>query len=453
MQMHLTQSTAALIASLPPQERKAILDGLDPEHIGYLWRFWARPDQIAPEGDWRTWLLLGGRGAGKTRSGAEFIREEIKAGCGRVALVAPTAADARDVMVEGPSGILSVCWKHDVDYKGNLTGRPHYEPSKRRLTWENGAVATLFSADEPDRLRGPQYDGAWSDEVAAWNRMREAWDMLQFGLRLETRDARPPRQVVTTTPRPVPLVRELVKDSGTVISRASTYANVANLSAAFIKTMRDKYEGTRLGRQEIAAEILDDVPGALWTRDMIDAARLQGQLPQMDRIVVAIDPSGTSGDDGERADSVGIVVAGKGRDGLGYILADRTCDLSPAGWGRIAVDAYHEFKADRIVAERNYGGAMVEHVIRTVDARVPYKEVTASRGKVVRAEPVAALYEQKRVRHVRGLNELEGQMVNMASEGYLGSGSPDRLDAMVWAMTELMTGADRTGKLVKVEFG
>jgi phage terminase large subunit-like protein len=272
-------------------------------------------------------------------------------------------------------------------------------------------------------------------------------------LRLETRDARPPRQVVTTTPRPVPLVRELVKDSGTVISRASTYANVANLSAAFIKTMRDKYEGTRLGRQEIAAEILDDVPGALWTRDMIDAARLEGNLPQMERIVVAIDPSGTNGDDGERADSVGIVVAGKGRDGLGYILADRTCDLSPAGWGRIAVDAYHEFKADRIVAERNYGGAMVEHVIRTVDARVPYKEVTASRGKVVRAEPVAALYEQKRVRHVRGLTELEDQMVNMASEGYLGSGSPDRLDAMVWAMTELMTGADRSGKMIKVAFG
>lgn len=379
------------------------------------------------------WAYIAGRGAGKTRSGAEWVREKVKAGSGRIALIAPTAADARDVMIEGESGILAVCWDGDRDRKGRGTGRPVYEPSKRRLTWANGAVATAFSADEPDRLRGPQFDAGWCDEIAAWNYAQESWDMFMFGLRLG--DA--PQAMATTTPRPIPLVRQIVSAPTSVVTRGSTYANRANLAKSYLDKIVTRYEGTRLGRQELLGEILDDFPGALWTRGMIDAAKADVTLPEMQRVVLAIDPSGTAGeaDDG---DSVGIVVAGKGVDGLAYVLADRTCKLSPAGWGRRAVEAAEEFGADRIIAERNFGGAMVEAVIRTAGASAPYKEVTASRGKVVRAEPIAALYEQGRVRHVAGMEALEDQMCAFTADGYLGDDSPDRADALVWALTELM---------------
>lgn len=326
-------------------------------------------------------------------------------------------------MVEGESGILSV---HPNDY------RPNYEPSKRRLTWPNGAIATLYNAVEPDQLRGPQHDAAVCDELAKWRYARETWDQLQFGLRL----GQQPRQVITTTPRPITVLKEIIASSTTVVTRGSTYDNAANLAPSFIKQVISKYEGTRLGRQELKAEILDDIPGALWTRAAIDAAKVK-QAPDMVRVVVAVDPSGTKGksDDG---DSIGIVAAGKGADGRAYVLADRTCKLSPDGWGKRAVNAFHEFKADRIVAERNFGGAMVEHVIRTIDPRVSYKEVTASRGKIARAEPVAALYEQNKVSHVGSFPELEDQLCAMAPDGYLGEGSPDRADALVWALTELM---------------
>lgn len=348
-------------------------------------------------------------------------------GARRVGLIAPTAADARDVMVEGPSGILSVSWKNDP------AGRPTYEPSKRRITWENGAVATLFSAEEPDRLRGPQHDALWCDELAAWVRLRETWDMAQFGLRLPRENGIRPRQCVTTTPRPLALLRELLKAQTTVVSRASTYDNAGNLSAEFLRQMAEKYEGTRLGRQELQAEILDDTPGALWSRAMIEKARIEA-APDMDRIVVGVDPSGS---DGETGDAQGIVVAGKaGRQG--FVLADESVRLSPDGWGRRVVDAYYRHKADRIVAERNYGGEMVAHVIRSIDPNVPVKLVTATRGKAVRAEPVAALYEQGRVKHAAAMPELEDQMIMMTSSGYTGEGSPDRLDGLVWALTELM---------------
>ncbi len=395
--------------------------------LNYRWEFWARPDQLEPSGDWWTvWLALAGRGWGKTRCGAEWVRQ-IKNEVGRIGLIAPTAADARDVMVEGESGIMAISPPWD---------RPLFEPSKRRLTWDNGAMATLYSADEPDRLRGPQHAALWCDELAAWKYMQEAWDMAMFGLRLGNR----PKVCATTTPRPLPLIRELLKSKTTCVSRGRTYDNLANLAPAFRAAVLAKYEGTRLGRQELNAEVLDDVPGALWTRQTIEEALWRNDLPDMKRIVVAVDPSGASGTDGEKADSIGIVAAGLGVDGLGYILADRTCDLSPAGWGRRTVDTYNEFGADRVVAERNYGGAMVEHVIRTVDKSVSYKEVVASRGKVIRAEPVAALYEQGRVRHVGGLTELEDQMCAMTSDGYMGDGSPDRLDAAVWALSDLMLG-------------
>ncbi|MEC5289400.1 MULTISPECIES: DNA-packaging protein [unclassified Aurantimonas] len=424
------------IARLPPEQIKAALAGLTDgqcEALVHDWRFIARDTQIEPEGDWQNWMILAGRGFGKTRTGAEWVREQVKAGAGRIHLIAPTASDARDVMVEGESGLLSVCWAGDKTHDGVTIGRPAYEPSKRRLTWANGAVATMFSAEEPERLRGPQSERIWADELAAWKYLRETWDMAMFGLRLGDH----PRTCITTTPKPLPVVREIAKDARTVVTRGSTFDNAGNLSPSFMRAIEDKYAGTRLGRQELNAELLDDVPGALWTRDMIDEARKGAVLPDMSRIVVAVDPSGTRGDEDE-GDSIGIVVVGKGVDGLAYVLADRTCKLSPDGWGRRAVDAYHEFKADRIIAERNYGGAMVEHVIRTVDRSVSYSEVVASRGKVVRAEPIAALYEQHRVKHIAGLDQLEDQQCAMTGEGYLGDGSPDRVDAAVWALTDLM---------------
>jgi phage terminase large subunit-like protein len=419
-------SPAQWLAS-QPERMQAELSRLTPEAkaaLNWQWRnWWARPNQLAPEGDWSTWLILAGRGFGKTRSGAEWIREQWKSGASRIALVAETAADARDVLVEGQSGILAISPNDE---------RPLYEPSKRRLTWPNGATATLYNGTEPDQLRGPEHSHAWVDELAKYAYPQETWDNLQFGLRLGLK----PRACITTTPRPIPTLRKILADSGTVITRGSTFDNAANLPARFITTIRDKYEGTRLGRQELFAEMLDDLPGALWSREMIDKCRIR-ERPEIRRVVVAIDPSGTEGeaDDG---DSIGIVVAGKGVDGRAYVLADRTCKLSPDGWGRRAVEAYREFRADRIVAERNFGGAMVRHVIMTVDRSVSYKEVTASRGKQARAEPIAALYEQGKVSHVGGFPALEDQMCLIGPDGYIGEGSPDRADALVWALTELM---------------
>lgn len=394
------------------------------------WHAKARPEQLPPPGNWNGWLFLAGRGAGKTRSGAEWVKDLAEANqAGRIALIAPTAADARDIMVEGESGILATA---------SAWCRPEYEPSKRRLTWPNGAQASMFSAEEPERLRGPQFNAAWCDELAAWNNPTATWDQLMFGLRLGTR----PRWMVTTTPKPSRLLRELLAREGAdvVVSRANTFANAGNLAGAFLESIRARYEGTRLGRQELNAELLEDVQGALWSRQMIDDAALKGAaLPDMARVVVAIDPSGTAGAS-DKGDAVGIVVAGKGADGKAYVLADRTCKLSPDGWGRRAVEAYREFKADRIIAERNFGGAMVEHVIRTVDTSVSYREVTASRGKIARAEPVAALYEQGRVKHAHSFPDLEDEMCAMTSDGYVGDGSPDRADAAIWALTELMIG-------------
>lgn len=416
------------------QEALASLTEDQCEALLHDWRFLARERQLAPEGDWQTWLILAGRGFGKTRTGAEWTREQVKAGAKRIHLIAPTASDARDVMVEGESGLLSVCWAGDKTAAGDMLGRPSYEPSKRRLTWANGAIATLFSAEEPERLRGPQAEVLWADELASWKYLRDTWDMAMFGLRLGDR----PRTCITTTPKPLPLLKEIIADPRTVVTRGSTFDNASNLAPTFLKAVKDKYEGTRLGRQELNAEILDDLPGALWTRDAIDGHRVR-EAPELQRVVISIDPSGTKGtsDDG---DEIGIVAAGLGVDGRAYVLADRTCKLSPDGWGRRAVNAYYEFTGDRIVAERNFGGAMVEHVIKTIDKNVPYKEVTASRGKVARAEPVAALYEQGRVSHVGSMPELEDQMCQIAPEGFVGDGSPDRADALVWALTELMLG-------------
>ncbi len=360
--------------------------------------------------------MRAGRGFGKTRSGAEWVRGEVEAARrGRLALVGATAADARDVMIEGPSGVLAVAppWF-----------RPKYEPSKRRVTWPNGAVASVFSADEPDRLRGPEHDGAWCDEVAAW-RYREAWDNLQFGMRR----GRDPRQVVTTTPRPTALVRELIADRTTAETRGTTYDNRVNLAEGFFDGIIRKYEGTRLGRQELLAELLDDNPYALWKREgMIERYRVRS-APTLRRVAVAVDPSGSS-----TGAECGIVAVGLGTDERGYVLEDASLQGSPAEWARVAVALYQRLGADRLVAESNFGGEMVEALVRGVDRSVSYRAVTASRGKVVRAEPVAALYEQGRVSHVGTFPRLEDELC----EWVAGEASPNRLDALVWGVTELM---------------
>ncbi|MDE1903842.1 MAG: DNA-packaging protein [Alphaproteobacteria bacterium] len=391
------------------------------------WEFWARPNQLPPQGDWRVWLLLAGRGFGKTRSGAEFVRARVEAGlAARVALVGPTASDVRDVMIEGESGLLAI---------SGDDWRPLYEPSKRRLTWPNGAVALAFSADEPERLRGPQHDLAWCDELAAW-RYAAAWDNLLLGLRL----GGDPRAVVTTTPKPVKLVRDVLASPGTVVTRGSTFDNALNLAPAFLDSVVRRYRGTRLGRQELEAELLDDVPGALWSRDGIEAARVNA-APDLARIVVAVDPAASSG---EGADETGIVVAGLAHDGQVYVLDDLSGRMSPRAWALKAIAAYKKFAADRIVAEVNNGGDMVEATLRSVASDAPFRAVRASRGKAVRAEPVAALYEQGRVHHVGGFATLEDQLCGFTADfDRAASGtSPDRLDALVWAVTDLMANRD-----------
>lgn len=355
----------------------------------------------------------------------------------RIALVAETAADARDVLVEGDSGILSV---HPPDF------RPNYEPSKRRLTWPNGAVATLYNAVEPDQLRGPQHDAAWCDELAKWRYARETWDMLQFGLRLGD----DPRQVVTTTPRPIPLLKEILAAPTTVVTKGSTLDNKANLASAFLRQITAKYEGTRLGRQELSAEILDDAPDALWTRAGLDRYRVAfGQLPPLQRIVVAIDPAAKTNEVQEFGAATGIVVAALGQDGRGYVLDDSTCRESPHGWARRALACRDRYDADCIVGEINNGGEMVEAVIRSADPMVAFKAVTASRGKWVRAEPIAALYEQGRISHVGTFPELEDEMVMFGPNGLIGDTSPDRADALVWALTELFPRIIRADELEK----
>jgi phage terminase large subunit-like protein len=399
-------------AALRPDQQAAILKRND-------WLDKARPEQRAPPGDWNTWLILAGRGWGKTRTGAEDVAWfGLLHPASRIAVAAPTAADARDTCIEGNSGLLSVLPSEMVQAWNRSLGE---------LILTNGTRYKTFSADEPDRFRGPQHHRAWADELAAW-KYPDAWDQLMFGLRLGNH----PQAVVTTTPRPTPLVRGLIKDAKTIITRGSTFDNAANLAPSALEQLRAKYEGTRLGRQELYAELLDDIPGALWTRDSIITAGIPADLA---RVVVAVDPSGANGD-GE-GDSIGIVTAAKGLDGRFYVLEDATCDLGPAGWGRRSVERYHHHRADMIVAERNFGGAMVESVIRTADRNARVKLVTASRGKSVRAEPIAALYEQGRVTHAPGLTELESQMMSMTLTGYMGDGSPDRVDALVWALSEL----------------
>lgn len=387
---------------------------LAPERpAGSDWLRLARPEQLPPAGTWRTWLLMAGRGFGKTRSGAETINQWAWSGMARrIAVVAQTAADVRQLSM--------AALQRAAGPGATFTESHHF-----RLRWPNGAEALGFSAEEPDSLRGYEFDAAWSDELAAW-RYPDAYDQLQFGLR-----APGARQIVTTTPRPVRLIRELLADPTTVVTRGRTLDNAPNLDPASIGYYMARYEGTRLGRQELDAELLDDVPGALWTRDRIDELRVP-HAPELTRIVVALDPAVTSD---ETADETGIIVVGKGADGAGYVLADLSGRLTPDAWARRAVDAYRTWNADRIVAEVNNGGDLVETTLRTVDPLVAYRAVHASRGKRTRAEPIAALSEQGRVHHVGPFPDLEDQLCAALPEG--GGGPDDRLDAFVWGMTEL----------------
>lgn len=416
------------LAALPPKEREQLLASLSLPELEFLrwdWRSWARPSQLAPaanaSGPWRWWLDIAGRGNGKTRTGAEFCHEEVDAGRGhRVALVGRTPKDVRDVMVEGESGILNV---------GPPAKRPKWYPAKRRLVWPNGALGFTYSAWEPDELRGPQHDLAWGDEMAAWKYRDEAHANLDMGLRLGDH----PRGLYTTTPRPVQLLLDMLKRVGddVVVSRGSTYENAANLPEAFLRAMRERYEGTRLGRQELLGEVLTDVPGALWTRALIEAGRVrEDDCPPREewaRTAVAIDPAMTSGED---SNETGIIAGVRTHDGEVYILKDLSGRHDAGEWSSLAVAAYHALEADRVVAEVNQGGDLVEAQLRVVDPNVSYRSVHASKGKRARAEPVAALYEQGRVHHVGGFPQLEDQMANYVPGE--SENSPDRVDALVW---------------------
>ena len=435
----MERSDASLRAALKaclrergPQDLLAALTGTESRWLLGQWPLMARDDQLPPDfhdsgADWSVWLLMAGRGAGKTRAGAEWVRARVararETGRGplRIALVGMTLHEARAVMVEGVSGLLAVHGNGD---------RPLFEPSRRLLTWPDGSMAQLFSADEPESLRGPQFDIAWCDEVAKWRDGEKAWDMLSFALRLGQR----PRVVATTTPRPTPLLRRLLETPGTWISRARTADNAANLAAGFLRAMEAQYDGTRLGRQELDGELIEDDPDALFKRELIEGSRVRA-APELVRIVVAVDPPATGH---ARSDACGIIVAGMAENGNLYVLEDASvAAASPARWARAAVSAYHRHGADRLVAEINQGGDMVEAVIRQIDDAVAYRALRATRGKKTRAEPVAALYEQGRVRHVGALPELEDELCAFEALAGTSGNSPDRADALVWAVSEL----------------
>ena len=438
------RSNVDWLISAPQEDVETFLDSLSEGALlalPFLFEFWALPHQLPPEGSWRTWVILGGRGAGKTRAGAEWVRSEVegdlplsKGRSRRLALVGETFDQVRDVMIFGESGILA-CSPPDR--------RPIWEAGRRRLVWPNGATAQTFSANDPEGLRGPQFDAAWLDELAKWKKADETWDMLQFALRIG--DA--PRQVVTTTPRNVSVLKSVLDNPSTVTTHGATDTNRAFLAASYLEEMNARYAGTRLGRQELDGVLIEDAEGAYWTSAGLENAQIDEQ-PQLDRIVVAVDPPVTSN---AASDECGIIVVGANTQGAvqdwrAFVLEDASIKGSPSTWASAAIAARDRWGADCLVAEVNQGGDLVEEVLRQIDPLVPYKAVHASKGKVARAEPVAALYEQGRVAHLRGLGLLEDQMCLMTSQGYEGKGSPDRVDALVWALHDLMIGPARSAR-------
>ncbi len=418
-------------------DRKYLWQTMLPDEVNFLtedcWPLFAHPHQLPPSSaqngePWLTWLLIGGRGAGKTRAGAEWVRAQAlgiapfaERAAERIALVGQTEHDVREVMIEGVSGILGVHPRAD---------RPAWSPSRKRLEWANGAIAEVFSAEDPESLRGPQFHCAWSDEMAKWRQAEAAFDMLQFGLRL----GQQPRQLITTTARPSALLKRLLADPSTAVSRAGTAANAFHLAPTFLRNVMARYAGTRLGRQELNGEIIDDRPDALWSRALLEQCRVDA-APPLQRIVVAVDPPATST---KRADACGIVAAGLTDGGIVHVLADDSVSgATPTIWANKAIALWRRLEADALVVEVNQGGDMVRTVIDGIEAGVPVTPVRATRGKWLRAEPVAALYEQGRVKHVGAFAAREDEMCDFASSGLSSGKSPDRLDALVWAIAAL----------------
>jgi len=407
--------------------RHEILESLPKEkllELKYSWESRARPEQLSPLGDWTFLLVMAGRGWGKTRTGAEQVRKWVLQGFTKFGLIGPTASAVRDIMIEGDSGILTIS---RPDF------RPLYEPSKRKLTWPNGAVAYTFSAEEPDRLRGPQFQKMWCEELASW-KYAESWDMAKLCLRLGPK----PQAIITTTPKPKTIIKELINDKSCVVTGGSTYENIQNLSPIFFDAIVDQYEGTTLGEQEIYARLLEELPNALWRRSIISDNRISDiKTDELIRIVVGIDPAGSTK---ETSAETGILVCGVDSNLEGYVLEDLSCRKRPKGWASEGIRAYQKYGADRIVAEKNFGGDMVEEVIRNIDPNVSLKVIHASRGKRARAEPVSSLYEQGKIHHVGVFKDLEDQQCNFTPETKT---SPDRIDALVWAFTDLIL--HRTG--------
>lgn len=426
-------SLAERCASLGSSKVQDIINVLTDEEckaLLYNWKYWARPNQLPPlKEDWFCWLVMAGRGFGKTRMGAEWVRLNVegssplvapKGAPSRIALVAETAADGREVMLAGESGLLNICEKNY---------RPSYEAARRRLVWPNGIVGYLFSATEPDQLRGPQHGLAWVDELAKWTKAEEVWANLLMGLRL----GKKPRVMVTTTPRPMKLLKDLLTDPTVIVTRGSTMENHVNLSSRFMDQITRLYAGTSLGLQELDGRLIEDVQGALWSRAMIEVARVDA-VPILERIVIAVDPPVTSG---PKADACGIVAVGRDKAGKAYVIEDKSCQgLSPMGWAQKVVALYDRLQADRIIAEVNNGGDLVENILRQVSPHISFSSVRANRGKLLRAEPIAALYEQGRVYHAQRFPELEDEMCSYT--GAKTQKSPDRLDALVWALATIM---------------
>lgn len=434
---YATRSGAAFLASVTVAEQTDFLERLTEEELRalpFLFDFWALDHQLAPPGDWRSWVIMGGRGAGKTRAGAEWVRSMVEGArprdpgkARRLGLVGETIDQVREVMVFGESGIMA-CSPPDR--------RPDWISTRKLLVWPNGAEARLYSAHDPESLRGPQFDCLWADELAKWKKAEETWDMLQFGLRL----GQMPQACVTTTPRNVAVLKAILDADSTVVTHATTQANRANLADSFLTEVQRRYAGTRQGRQELDGVLLADADGALWSTQVLQKCQI-GAAPVQDRIVVAVDPpvTGHKGSDACGIVVVGVTMQGPPQDWSAYVIEDATVTASsPMQWAQAAIAARERHGAERLVAEVNQGGDMVEAVLRQVDPLVPFRAVRASRGKSVRAEPVAALYEQGRVHHVRGLDLLEDQMAQMTLQGFMGRGSPDRVDALVWGLHEVM---------------
>jgi len=400
----------------------ANLTNAEAEEMLFSWEFWARDNQLPPEGEWDGWLILAGRGFGKTRTGAEWIKNMVATGnYPRVSLVGRTTSDVRGVMVDGESGLLSCYSRKD---------RPVYKRGERKIEFPNGAVGMVFTAEEPDLLRGPQHCLLWMDELAAWTYAEESFDNAMFGLRLGIH----PQFMVTTTPRPTKIIKSLVADDRVIVTRGSTYDNHENLAGNFIEKIVAKYEGTRLGRQELYGEILDDNPNALWNRGLIDELRVT-KAPELTHIVVGVDPAVTAN---EKSNQTGIVVVGRGKDGHYYVLADNSMKGKPHEWAAEIITAYHKFYANVVVGETNQGGDLIESMLRANGGDgVPFAGVRASVGKTTRAEPISMLYEQGKVHHVGTFNDLEDEMCSW--DPTIDVSSPDRMDALVWSITWLIT--------------